>query len=281
VKKRKIKLGSAKKKAQLQAQPFERTAFRVPDGMEVFKLKEAGRKRIEILPVLATEKNKYGLAGTHHFEATYFANRLGADNQTYVSPRTFNERCPVYDEYSRLRNDPNADEEVVRSLRAKQRQLFYVLDPDEPEKGVQLWDMSYWLFGKQLDQKMNLSDEDDDFDQFFDPYDGLTMKLGVVEDQFAGNKFFKVATIDFAKRKTEIDEELWEDLEPLENLLKVLSYNELKAIMNMEEPETESDEDVDDSEFESDESEEEVVASVVGTDDDDDDDWDDDDEDWD
>ena len=279
MKKRKLKLGSARKKAESQSQPFERTAFRVPDGMEVFKLKEQGRKRIEILPVLATERNRHGVAGSYTFEATYYANRLGADNQAYVSPSTFKQRCPVLDEYARLKNDPNADEDVVKSLRKKERQLFYVIDHDEPEKGVQLWDMSYWLFGKQLDETIKMSDEEDDFDQFFDPSEnGLTVKLGVVEDQFAGNKFFKVATIAFAKRKDEIDEELWEDLEPLENLLKVLSYNELKAIMNMEEPEAE-EEHVDDPEIESDESEEEVVASVVGTDDNDDD-WDEDDEDW-
>ena len=168
MKKRKLKLGSARKKAESQSQPFERTAFRVPDGMEVFKLKEQGRKRIEILPVLATERNRHGVAGSYTFEATYYANRLGADNQAYVSPSTFKQRCPVLDEYARLKNDPNADEDVVKSLRKKERQLFYVIDHDEPEKGVQLWDMSYWLFGKQLDETIKMSDEEDDFDQFFD-----------------------------------------------------------------------------------------------------------------
>jgi len=277
--KKKLKLGSARKKALSQSQPFERTSFRVPEGMEVFKLKEQGRKKIEILPVLATAKNKHGVEGTYHFEATYWVNRIGADNQSYVSPkRTFNERCPVHEEYSRLNNDPNADEEHIKSLRAKQRQLFYVFDHDEPEKGVQLWDMSYWLFGKQLDEKIMLAEEEDGYDQFFDPYDGLTIKLGVTEDQFAGNKFYKVAAIDFVKRKDEIDEELWADLEPLENLLKVLSYSELKAILFMEEPE-ESEDDApfeDDTEIEEESEEESDEVDDTDDDEDDEDDWDDD-----
>jgi len=274
-KKKKLKLGSARKKALSQSQPFERTSFRVPEGMDVFKLKEAGRKKIEILPVLATAKNKHGVEGTYHFEATYWVNRIGADNQSYVSPkRTFNERCPIHEEYSRLNNDPNADEEHIKSLRAKQRQLFYVFDHDEPEKGVQLWDMSYWLFGKQLDEKIMLAEEEDGYDQFFDPYDGLTIKLGVTEDQFAGNKFYKVAAIDFVKRKDEIEEELWSDLEPLEDLLKVLSYSELKAILFMEDPEESEEEDEEETEevepFEADED------KTESEEDSDDDDWDED-----
>ena len=282
-KKKKLKLGSARKKALSQSQPFERTSYRVPEGMDVFKLQEPGRKKIEILPVLATDKNKHGIAGTHHFEATFFVNRLGLDGNSYVNrKRTFNMRCPVYEEWCRLKDDVNADEDVVKSLKGQQRQLFYIIDHDEPEKGVQLWDMSYWLFGKQLDEKIMLSEEEDGYDQFFDPYEGLTVKLGVVEDSFAGNKYCKVATIDFAKRKDEIDEELWEDLEPLEDLLKVLSYNDLKAILHGEEPEDEDQEDESEVEpFEADEDEDEVQNESDDTDDDDDDDDDDWDEDLD
>ena len=281
--KKKRKLSSARKKAERHSSGFERTLNHTPDGIQYFKLNQGGKKRIEILPFTATADNKYADKGELHFETTFYCHRIGADSLPYVCPkRTRGERCPVCEESSRIYNDPDGDEELAKSLRAKERQLLYVLDHDDMDKGVQIWDMSYFLFGKQLDEKINLSDEEDGYDQFFDPDNGLTVKLGVVEDSFAGNKFYKVAAIDFAKRKEAIDADLWEDLPSLDSLLKVHTYDELKAIMNMEEPEPEDDE-LEEEAAEMDEAFEEVVGVVGDSESDskeeDDDDWDD--EEWD
>ena len=278
-KKKKRRLASAKKRAEAHSQGFERTTTKTPDGMSYFQLKAEGMKRIDILPYVVKESSRFADAGELHYEKTFFVHRIGPNGDAYVCPnRTSNKKCPICEELNRMKTDPNADEGLIKSLRPKERQLFYVIDHDEPEKGVQLWDISYYLFGKQLDARIKNSEEDDGFDMFFDPgEDGFTLRLGIGERSFAGRAFYEVETIDFKPRKTEFDPEIYEDLPSLDELIKVEPFDKLKSIFlqTSEDEEIEEEED-DDVPFETEESPKSSNVKEEEEEDDDDDDWDDD-----
>jgi len=283
-KKKRRELANARRRAETRSSGFERTTTRTPEGMGYFQLKSAGMKRIDILPYVVKETNRFADAGQIHYEKTFFIHRIGPNGDSYVCRKeTAGEKCPICEYRDKLRSDPNADEDLVKSLKAKERQLFYVIDHDEPEKGVQLWDISYYLFGQHLDNRIRNSEEDDGFEAFFDPEEGMTLRLGIGEKSFAGRAYYEVQTVDFKPRKNPIDPELYEDLPSLDDLIKVEGYEKLKSIFLQT-----SDEDEDD-----DDSEELVSTGLeaaekslnVQDDDDDDDDWDDDDDqdddDWD
>jgi hypothetical protein len=288
-KQKKRKLASAKRRAETHSHGFERTTTTTPEGMSYFQLKASGMKRIDVLPHVVKETNKYADAGELHYEKTFFVHRIGPNGDAYICrEKTTSEKCPVCEHLAKLRRDPNADEELIKSLRPKERQLFYVIDHDEPEKGVQLWDISYYLFGKQLDARIKNSEEDDGFDLFFDPgSEGLTLRLGIAERSFSGRAFYEVETVDFKPRKNAIDPELYEDLPSLDDLIKVEGYNKLKSIfLQTTEEGEEEEEEVEEVEEEVIPATIETVASKNGDEkeegwDEEDDEEDDDDDDWD
>lgn len=291
-KKKKRKLASAKRRAEAHSQGYERTTTTTPEGMGYFALKASGIKRIDILPYTVKVSSRFADAGELHYERTFWVHRIGPNGDAYVCrEKTTNEKCPICEHLGKLRRDPEADEELIKSLRPKERQLFYVIDHDEPEKGVQLWDISWYLFGKQLDARIKNSDEDDGFEMFFDPDEGLTLRLGIAERSFGGRAFYEVETVDFKPRKNPIDPELFEDLPSLDDLIKVEAYSKLKAIFLQTNDDEDEDEEVLEEEAEEEVADEpandkpakakagKAVDEDVDDDEDEDEDWDD--EEWD
>jgi hypothetical protein len=144
--------------------------------------------------------------------------------------QTANQPCPICEYRKKLHRDPDADEKLIKSLAPKERQLFNVFDPNEPDKGVQIWDISYHLFGKCLDEHLKNADEEDGLDFFYHPKRGKTLKLGVIEESYNGRAFYKVTSILFRDRKEPIDQELLTSTHCLDELLIVMPYEKLKAM---------------------------------------------------
>jgi len=132
-------------------------------------------------------------------------------------------------------------EQLAKDLAPKQRQLFNVINLKDPDQKIQLWDISYHLFGKILDARLRNSDEEDNWDQFFFLEDGLMLKVGFAEKTYAGHSFFETETIDFKPRKEDYDEEMLEKVVCLDEILVPVGYNELKKILLQVDEEDEED----------------------------------------
>ena len=233
------KYTSARARAEKQGQGFVAPYLRVPDGATMFKAKE-GTMLLDILPYVAGDNNPFAEKGVIHWERTYFAHRgIGANSDAHLCLRMPTEspphgtgkgRCPVCEHRSKLLRSGDEDEEAIKDLSPKQRQLFNVIDRKAPEKGVQLWDVSYFLFGKMLDARIRNSDEDDQWGQFFFPEGGFTLKVTFVEKTFSGRTYLEAETIDFRKRREDYDEdEILAQTHNLDDCIVALSYDELKA----------------------------------------------------
>ena len=146
-----------------------------------------------------------------------------------------------------LRRDPDADKDLVKSMWPKQRQLWLVYDLDDTERKVQLMDYSYHQFGKQLKAELDNADEEDGFDYFADLEDGMTLRINFEENKPYG---FEASSINFKKRKLQYREDLVDELPCLDDLIKVETYDALKAVFFQTEDEDE--EDVQDDEDEKD-----------------------------
>jgi len=231
-KKRRGKVRSARKRAEEHKSGFERTSVKPPDGVEMFSPDKAGVYRIDIVPyTVTTDTNPYAEEGDQHFERTFFTHRaIGPNEDTVVClAKTFKKPCPVCEHRAKLAKDPDADEQLVKDLGPKERQLWNVLDHDEEDKGVQLWDISFHLFGKQLDARVKNSDEDDGYEYFHDPNEGMTLKVGMAERSFAGNKFLEAESIDFKKRKP-LDDDILDAAVVLDDCLVEMDYDSLKKM---------------------------------------------------
>jgi pyruvate/2-oxoglutarate dehydrogenase complex dihydrolipoamide acyltransferase (E2) component len=209
------------------------TSLKLPEGVNLFSVKKGGVKRLEIVPYEVTSgANPDSQPGDLYFQRTFWTHRgVGANNDTYICPqRTAGQRCPICEERARLDKAGDTDPELLKDLLPKKRQLWNVYDHSDPDRGVQVWDISYWLFGKQLFARITHADEEDEYEWFADPDDGFTLKVGFTEKQFAGNTYTEAETIDFKLRAEGLDPDILDAANDLDGCLVVEDYDKLASV---------------------------------------------------
>jgi hypothetical protein len=228
---------SARERVETHRTGFENTMLDV-DGVEFFKLEKEGIRRIDVIPYVTGKGNPFKEEGKLHFERTFFAHRgIGPNQNWYVCPaKTAEKRCPICEYRGKLASDPDSDEDEIKALAPRERQLWNVIDLDDRDSGVQLWEISFHLFGKVLDAEVKNADDDEPFEYFADLEDGMTLKLGVKEESFGGNKFYQVETLGFKPRKKNYDEDILKQTQNLDDILEILDYDKLKAIFLQTDP---------------------------------------------
>jgi len=241
-KKRKT-INTARRRAEQHGTGFERTTLALPEGASLFKLKNDKTVRLDIIPYVVGKGNPWADEGELHYERTYFVHRgIGAEQNSYSCLRkTLKKKCPVCEYRAKLMNSPDPDEDLIRSLAPKERQLFNVIDTSDREKGIQIWDIAWWLFGKALDAKIRNADEDDDYDTFDSIDNGYTLKLGIEENHFEGRAFYSITDIDFKHRKENYDESILDEAYVLDDIIKITPYDELKKILLQNEDDEDND----------------------------------------
>lgn len=227
-------------------------AFQAPEGVSMFKPPKTGGFEIDILPFEvgeAAEKFKHSFAspGDLHFERTYFAHYgIGPDQDAVVClARTFDKPCPVCEHRQELALDPKTPDKVISALAAKERQLFLVYDHNEPAKGVKLWEIAHWNFGRQLLAKIaNASPKRKAaYQKFADPEEGSTLRITGIEESMGGvgKPYSKYSVDEFEERSKALDDKLLDHGICLDDIVTPLSYEQLKRLfLQLDEDEEEA-----------------------------------------
>jgi len=209
-------------------------------GETEFFSPETGKNKIDIIPYLAgTDKHPAGIAkGDPEYVLVYYKHKgLGPTQRTtVVCPKsTFGKPCPVCEERDKLIAD--GQEELADSLKPKKYAAYWVVDKLAEEEALKLFDVQWFFFEKELcDASMN-PDEDDDSSVVERPVPyaalegGYSVKFRATDEVFGKAKFKKFKDFRFAKRKEDYDEAILKDTIPLDSLLVVKSYSELKEII--------------------------------------------------
>ena len=223
---------ASRKRAERHKTGFERTSLNIPEGASMFNIKGKTVVRIDVIPYIVGKGNPMADVGEVHWERTFYVHRgIGANQDTFVCPaKTAGLPCPICEYVVKMRRDPNSDEKMIKGLEPKERQLFNVIDKSEPDKGIQIFDISFYLFGKMLDARLAKQDEDDDFDSFYELEGGQTLKLGVEEAKSGGYSWAEVDQIDFKPRRKDLDAKLLDEAYVLDDLLAILPYKKLEAV---------------------------------------------------
>lgn len=214
-----------------------RSTIKLPDGVSFFSVKTTGPKRIDIIPYVVGKGNPFADEGELHYERTYFTHRgVGANNETYVClNKTFKKKCFICEYRAKLSVD-DADNEMsekeikkmVDDLRPKERQLFNIIDNDDREKGIQVWDVSYFLFGKALDEHIKQADDDEQLDLFADLEKGKTIKINVSESKMGSIAFMAFQSMSFKSRNEPLPDSLIDEAVCLDSALVELSFDQQK-----------------------------------------------------
>jgi hypothetical protein len=229
--KREKRKSTARRRAEQKATGFVTSTVIVPEGAGFFEFK-AGIHTFDILPYVVKQSNNFANEGELHYEKTYYRYRkLGADDKSYIAlAKTFGKKDPVKEWCDAQERNPDADPDIIKSLKPQERQLFLVRDHSEPDK-IKLLDVAYWNFGRLLDERIQNCPEDLDWDMFYFPDDdGLSLRVTVGEDSFAGNKYDRAIAIDFIPRKVPLPKQFAHHGICLDELLVEKSYDELKRI---------------------------------------------------
>ena len=234
---------NARRRAEKRQKESEFGYLALPEGMSMLKVKKEGVKRLDFLPYMVTvDHNPYADKDTLHYERTFYTHRsIGTEPNTYICPqKTIGKKCPICEAKAKLSaagfDDCDTEKEVevrkkqISDLRPKERQIFNVIDMTDPDKGIQIWDVSFYLFGKKLDAQVRNIDEDEDYDGFMELKGGSTLKIGFEEKSFDKNKFYDVESIHFKPRKKDYGEDILEEVAHLDEILRILPYNELRKI---------------------------------------------------
>lgn len=256
----------AKATAEKQKRGFDLSTLKLPEGVKRFAFKDAKKYRLLVYAYEVKHDNPNCDDGLWTWERTYYAHTgLGADGKrSYVCPAKENgEPCAVHDEAQRLRKK-GGDAELIKSLEyAKKRQLIPVVDLDDKESGVQVYEGPYNNgLGKLIDAKISGSDDDSPNHGFFHEDHPMKLIVMVEKESFKtgdgeGGSFNKPVNVEMEPIKPEVYAQWLDQVPCLDDCLDVLEYDQMKKILDQTgSGETEEDEE---EEEETEETEEEEI----------------------
>ncbi len=164
---REERYNSSKERAEKHAQGNEPTCIIAPEGCKFFRLKQVKTYRLDHLPYYVGRGNPFCDEGFVHYERTYYAHGIPTPVgfRTYCCPAKISEmakekvlKCPICEHVAKLRRDGGMVKADIDKMDAKEKQLFNLIDLDNKEDGVQIWNFNWWEYGKLIDDKCKKKD---------------------------------------------------------------------------------------------------------------------------
>jgi len=210
----------------------------LPKNISVFNPKPGSRVKLDFIPYKVTDskhpdrddEDGFAIPGSLWYKRPFKIHRnVGVKDESVVCPTTFGKKCPIC-EYRAKRIKEGADKEEVRALKAKDRNLYVVvpIDDKDHEEKVHIFDISQHLFQNLLNSEV---EENDEYGNFPDLENGYTLKIRFSSKTIENSQpFAEASRIDFLERDEEYDESILDEVPNLDEVLKVLPYNELEKI---------------------------------------------------
>jgi len=224
----------------------------------------AGEHIIDILPYLAGKNDPMCSEGEETYTFQFDVHRqIGPGNAMVVCPAaTYGKPCPICEDRQRL-IDKGADDKVWKKLKTSTRNLYNIIcyDRGEEEKGVQIWDVPFFYSEKHLLAIASKATRGGGtkFINFPHPKDGKNVTFKLVPAQ-SRNDYPSYEGFSFDDRDYKISKDLLEQVETLDELVHLPTYEEISELYYGESGSRGSD-DEDESEEENEEEESEEKES--------------------
>jgi hypothetical protein len=204
-----------------------------------YKLK-VGTNKFNIIPFNASANNPlvksgvmkkgnpdYGLILSVH-------KYIGVNKDTFVCPTTYGKACPICEAAKQAYD--SGDAVTGKALKAKQMVYYNIVNPLEDDKGVQLFEFNSWEFEriiKAVDNSTRVDPDEVGYTHFADTTveGGRYVKIEATSDPTPnGKERAKPSSISLTRRREPTDEYLSQIVQ-LDDLVKVLSYEELENVL--------------------------------------------------
>ncbi len=240
---------------------------KLEDDREIsfYKPPKKGKSTFDIIPFEVTEEYyakaldpdgtttdaEVGVVETGMIYAMHFG--VGPENKTVLClAKTFGKPCPICEAAASLSDDEK------KALKPKFRGAFSILDKDNEEAGVQIFDHSFFGFAESFNKEVRDLAKDGEEIYPADPEDGMSVKVRWTTKSFPGGEFTSADRIDFVERDEQPGLDIMDQGFPFDKLLKIPTYQEVeKLFLGLD------DDDIDSS---SDGSDEDDIPVDVGKD---------------
>lgn len=238
-----------------------RGAINTPAGLSMFKPKKSGTHTLDIIPFVTTE-NRDRFIEKMRFsrkQGVYFPHRIyrchygvGVNNDAVAcSAMNFGKPCPICQQAAIYREKADAEsEQKAKDLFPKERSLFLVYDRDETDKGVQLWEVAWYNFGRHISDYIDGApkSEQASLRVYYHPTNGFTIRINCKETPAGkGKPYTDFLVHSMAPRTSPVPEELLDHGYDLDAMIQELSYDRLKALFTGQEEGDDDDQDDNDN----------------------------------
>jgi len=204
--------------------------LKLPTGVELFQVDPKKKKAtLDFIPYKVTQEPNLDdvPAGSDWYRRGFKVHRaVGPDDAIVVCPKTIGKKCPICEEFARLKKDPDAEAEDAESIRPKLRYLYNVKDR---EGNKFIWDVSHHLFQKWLDQEIH--EGDDSLADFAEVKTGSSLTIRFSEETYKKNVYYSTNRIDFVSREEPVTKADLADACDLDSILIIHSYDTLRAML--------------------------------------------------
>ena len=234
---------SSRREALLRAQMASKDGgrlphIRLPDGVTFFKVESVGPYRLDILGYKVTVNNNpvFKPGETSPYREYFLHSNVGPSQVAVVCPnKTWGKPCPICEEHARLNRQSGVDKEVLAALRPKQRRLYNVVNAqtlkgvaDATNAPVHVYDVSYHLVSKAMDEWYDSKPECEDFDS--PGKKGCSLMLKFEQKSYQANKFYQITRVDEKSRDHKYTAEIVSRLVDLDTILVERKYDEIQKL---------------------------------------------------
>ena len=209
--------------------------LKLPKGVKTFTFKKKPRSVfLDIIPYEVTDEkhlDRYdpeerAIPGTLWYKRPFKVHwNVGADDQAVICRGTIKKKCPIC-EYVTEKLKAGTDWDEMKDVMAKDRNLYAVmpLDSEEHEEEIHIWDISQYLFQNELNDQL---EENEDNGIFPDLEEGKTLEVKFKWKTRGKSSFAETRDITFEDRDEAYDEAILEDVPNLDEVLEIMSYQEM------------------------------------------------------
>ena len=211
----------------------------------------AGRGRINIIPYVIKTKNhplvkkgEFEIGDLDYLMDIWTHRMVGPSDSTVLClKKTFGKPCPICEQAESLKK--NGKEKEAGELKPSRRCFYNVEDLKNNPGEVMVFEVSHFLFEKELIDEARGDDSDEGFIAFADPDDGKEIKYRCQKIQRGGFEFNEYKSFSFEDRDEPLSEDLLEKAISFDAIMTIPTYEEAQAILYGAD---EDDDDADDDE---------------------------------
>lgn len=204
---------------------------------------------LDIIPyTIKSKNNSYVAAGDMavgdklHMLDYYSHRNIGPLKKTIICPlMTSGLPCPICEEYERAKKAKGWDSEEAKALKPSRRIAYNVIDADDDDETVQIFDVSYFLFAKGLideakHQAKKQGVDDLDYAGLLNPADAMTVEFRNTMEKKGGFETAEYKGFSFVPRKNK-----YKGVTPidLDEYMVVKSYKDIEKMFLGEDEEAE------------------------------------------